>query len=115
MTKEKTIHIREQEIIKTNIGKNETRIDKIENVETSNIAIKKIQMKQSLPIATPRRISIKDCTQNSTKREKFKHIKGNWDKHSSNTERFQYMSNKIFIINKELTDCQGSIFKEVLL
>ena len=25
------------------------------------------------------------------------------------------MSNKIFIINKELTDCQGSIFKEVLL
>ena len=34
-----------KEIIKTNIGKNETRIDKIENVETNNIAIKKIQMK----------------------------------------------------------------------
>lgn len=45
MTKEKTVHVREQEIIKTNIGKNETRTDKIENVETNNIAIKKIQMK----------------------------------------------------------------------
>ena len=45
----------------------------------------------------------------------MKHIKGIWDKYRSNTERFQYVPNKIFIIRKEWTECQGSIFKEVLL
>lgn len=34
--KEKTVHIREQEIIRTNIGKNETRIDRMKNGKYRN-------------------------------------------------------------------------------
>lgn len=36
MTKEKAVHRREQEIIKTNIGKSETRIDKMKNGKCRN-------------------------------------------------------------------------------